>query len=717
MLSSSVFLQKCIDINKGMQNTAERMLSAKHVKGKKILEGLKILSLDEMLKEDIQDESGEEWLQINDEKRKHVVDKRKYINRFSEWEKILFLLVEKDRSFYSEQSMEERIKTAILGGEKIFQNTSIEEDDAAAHDWEKDSYKKVREYQGKLKISGESFCGIYEVLSEYRDLFKVQIETSEERKENSFSHIGEGSKELTKLFYIFLIYLWVNIFRMLPKITVFFPAGRFLYMNFYNTRFEDSAFRASSFKNGIFSRSKVDNSNFGMALFRNCEFFSIDSRNCSFSNTLLQNCGLKEAIFKNVDFTGAVFKNCELEKAVFNDSILSNLTIVNSTFGQNEVVNSKIGNVTFSIDLKDEEEFFDKCNFSDSILFDIRFQIGKQLVLPLAEKEKSDSIIQQYLKILGNKEIDQYFWGDRRGADISAVETIIEQFVLNNDLFYKLRVIGERKKKKEEQVKGIWEWISCEAAINMNESGFTNAVMPGIEFYRVKMEQSVFSNAQMESVKFISVYMPGCIMNSTNMREGLLWAVNMRSAVLNDAIFFKAKCKLVNIEDASLRNLHASETQITYCSFNRSDCSNIDLTRAVLKESSFIDTILKEAEFTNARFYRISFENSIADSMLSSYSVFDECIMKNAFLQQSSFNYSVFSNCDFSFSNFANSAVTNVEFYHCDFKESNFRNTCFINAYFEDNYHIKPEIFADCKFINPQFKGRNAVLEKWLKIE
>lgn len=31
MLSSSVFLQKCIDINKGMQNTAERMLSAKHV--------------------------------------------------------------------------------------------------------------------------------------------------------------------------------------------------------------------------------------------------------------------------------------------------------------------------------------------------------------------------------------------------------------------------------------------------------------------------------------------------------------------------------------------------------------------------------------------------------------------------------------------------------------------------------------------------------------
>ena len=110
MLSSSVFLQKCIDINKGMQNTAERMLSAKHVKGKKILEGLKILSLDEMLKEDIQDESGEEWLQINDEKRKHVVDKRKYINRFSEWEKILFLLVEKDRSFYSEQSMERKMR-------------------------------------------------------------------------------------------------------------------------------------------------------------------------------------------------------------------------------------------------------------------------------------------------------------------------------------------------------------------------------------------------------------------------------------------------------------------------------------------------------------------------------------------------------------------------------------------------------------------------------
>lgn len=725
MFYSAVFLRKCIDINRGIKETADKMLSEKERERNDILKKIeRQVPLSDMIKKELKEESDgkdiEEWLQINDDVKKSIIDKRKFINRFSEWEKMLLLLIEKDRSFYSEQSTEERIKAVILAGKDIF--GGIEDKDADANDWNASPYTKVKAYQKKLNIIGSQFCEIYAVLSEYRDLLKVQIETCEERKESIYSHIGEGREEFAKLFYVFLIYLWTNIFRMIPKITVFFPAGRFLYMNFYNTRFEDSAFRASSFKDGVFSRSKFDNSNFGMALFENCEFFSIDSRNCSFSNTLLEGGRLKEAIFKNVDFTGTVFKNCEMEKAVFNDSILCNLTIMDSEFGQNEFINSKIGNVTIKAKRTNSEINLSKCNFSESNIFDIRLNLEKDLVLP-AKKEKADFIRDKYLEVLKRKDMDRYFWrceDDTEYSDnigLNEIEAQIEEFTLDRISFHHFLITGEENEKKEEKEKVIWKYIKNETAVNMNESGFNNTVMPEIEFYRVRMEQSILKNAQMESAKFVSVYMPGCIMNEANMREGLFWAVNMKSTVLNDAIIFKARCKLVNFEDASLRNLHASGTKIAYCTFNRSDCSGIDLTKAVLKETSFMDAILKEAEFTNAEFDQVSFENSVADHMLSSYSIFSGCRMKNAFLKQSSFNYTVFKDCNFSYANFADSAVTNVEFHRCNFKESNFRNTCFINACFEDNYCIEPEIFENCKFIKTRFKGRNRFLKQKLNIK
>lgn len=716
---SAVFLYKCININKGIQKAADKLLSVKKREGRELLGGIKKEELYDAIEESL-----ETWLQISDGVSSGIIDKSKFISRFSDWEKILLLLIEEEK-LNDGRSIYEKIKLAVLDGEKVFADTTIEEDDAEAYGWEDRAYADVEEYQEKLDISGEEFCHIYAILSEYRNLMKVQLEIGDETGKRVCSCIEEDGHIIAELFFVFLIYLWVNILRTLPKVTVFFPAGKFLYVNFYNTRFENSAFRASYFENEIFSRSKVDNSNFGMAFFKNCEFFSADCRNCSFSNVKIEFGRLNEAIFENVDFTGTVFENCSIERTVFREVILSNLTISETTLKQSELVNSKIGNVILKIDAKDDGQvcgdFFDinNCNFSNSSLDKIQVYVGKRH-WGLSGNRTADPIISRYLEILGKDYVNECFWGEGN-HDFGKIERFIEDFRVNGAFFQNLRIKGKEIEKKEEREKPIWKRIKEEVRIHMNENIFVNTSMPGIKFFRVSLEQGIFENAQMEAVRFISVYMPGCIMTCANMRDGFLWAVNMRSAVLDEAILFKAKCCLVNMEDASLRHLHASGARVVYCTFNRSDCSHIDLTRAVLQESSFADTILKKAEFTNAQFLEINFENSIADEMLSSYSLFKRCNMKNAFLEQSNFNYTVFNSCDFSYADFANSAAINVAFYHCDFKDSNFRNTCFINAYFEENDNIIPEIFEGCQFINPIFKGKNKklnqILEKYIVVK
>lgn len=710
---SAVFLYKCININKGIQKAAGKLLSVKKREGRELLDDIKKQELYNMIEGSI-----ETWLQISDGVSPGLIDKSKFISRFSDWEKILLLLIEEEKH-NNGQSVYEKIKFAIQDGEKVFADTTIEEDDAKAYGWEDRAYANVKEYQEKLGISGEEFCQIYVILSEYRNLVKVQLEIGEETGKRVCSCIEEDGHIIAGLFFVFLIYLWVNILRTLPKVTVFFPAGKFLYVNFYNTRFENSAFRASYFENGIFSRSKVDNSNFGMAFFKNCEFFSADCRNCSFSNVKIEAGRLNEAIFENVDFTGTVFENCSIERAVFREVILSNLIISETTLKQSEFVDSKIGNVILKIDTKDDGQasgdLFDinNCNFSNSSLVKIQVCMGKSH-WGLSGNGTKDPIISRYSEILEKDYVNECFWGEGNN-DFGKIERLIEEFRLNGVYFQNLCIEGGKIEKKVEQEKPIWKRIKEEVRIHMNENIFVNTSMPGIGFFRVNLEQGIFENAQMEAARFISVYMQGCIMTCANMRDGFLWAVNMKSVVLDEAILFNAKCCLVNMEDASLRHLHASGAGIVYCTFNRSDCSHIDLTRAVLRESSFADSILKKAEFTNAQFSEINFENSIADEMLSSYSMFERCNMKNAFLEQSNFNYTVFNSCDFSYADFANSAAINVAFHHCNFKDSNFRNTCFINAYFEENDNIIPEIFEGCQFINPIFRGKNKKLNQILE--
>ena len=101
--------------------------------------------------------------------------------------------------------------------------------------------------------------------------------------------------------------------------------------------------------------------------------------------------------------------------------------------------------------------------------------------------------------------------------------------------------------------------------------------------------------------------------------------------------------------------------------------------------------------------------------MLSSYSSFRYCVFTNALLSRSSLNYTVFENCNLELANFKDSTVMNVEFHECDFRDSNFADTCFINACFEDNKNLEPELFQGAKFIRCEFKGTDERFKKKLK--
>lgn len=702
IIGSAMILYMCIDTERGLLREAKRILKRKGEEGEELLKTYSEVVLERICGQVLKGGRVEQWLQIDDANQ-NGVSRKKFVSRFSEWEKLVVVLIETRECFLNGQSKNERIRTAVLAGEKVFEgeNEEIEKRDAEDHRWNRGAYSKIERCQRELDISGERFGDIYSILAEYRDLLQVQMEI--ESKERVL-YIEKDSKTIVDLFFLFVIYVSINVARILPKLEIFFPAGRFRYANFYNTRFENSAFRASFFEDSVFARSKIENSNFGMSFFKNCEFFSTDSRDCSMSNTLIESCGFKETIFSYVDFTGTVFKNCNFEKASFNDSILSNLTIDACAFGENDFVNCKIWNVTIS---NIRQNQFRQCNFSHSSLEKMEMNFENELP---AFPRRGDAFTESYLSFLKGLEPLK----NQQGRKEMKIRQKVEKYFAINEKFHEVKVSGGRAQKKRIDSKAIWGIIKKMTAVQLNGCIFTGTVMPEIVFYRTDMGQGVFTDAQMYAVKLINVNMFGCIMERANLRKGVLAGVNMQSVVLDDAILFQACCKVVNFEDASLKNLHASEADMTYCSFNRSDCSNIDLTRADIHNSSFRDSILTRAEFTEADFQKVNFENSIADNMLSSYSYFEQCDMKNAFLKQSSFNYTVFQECDFSLADFSNSTVTNVEFYHCDFLNSNFRNTCFINSCFKDSSHMEPTIFEGCHFITSKFEGNDKELEKLL---
>lgn len=687
MIGSAWFLNKCIDIDRGLHKTADKLLKIQIAEARELLVTLQ-QKRDQMLRESSVNESFDElidritsgtesteaWLQIEDETEKSRINKKKFINRFSEWEKILFCLAENGEGFLHRQSMAERVRFAVEHGETVYGDTDVEQNDARAHTWGKNSpYKEVFRIKQALKIDGTGFCDAYYLLSEIRNLLQVQMETAPRKEAEPLKE-----NEVGTLFLFFLMQLSLYVFCMLPKLEVFFPSGKFSFIDFYGIRFETSSFRTSLFDCCLFVRNRMKDCNFGMASFDNCEFYYTSSDDCSFTNTLFESCFFHNAKFENVDFTGAVLENCDLKRAQFEGVVLANVTLTGASLGKNNFSSSRLTDITVTL-AQDEDgnREMKECGFASSVL----------------ERVKLD--------LFPEKDYRQVFPRIRTEAKKEKADILKERKC--------------RYGQKDLMMQKTWGKVAKEAVFKMDQCDFTSAELTGIVFYRTCMEQSVFVKTQMDSIKIYACDMHGCIMEQANLRQGRIRASDFRSAVLADAIFYRSRCRLVNFEDSDMNKLHASAARFSLCSFERSDCSRIDLTMARVTESSFQDVILKEAELTRAFFTKVSFVNCIADGMLSSYSTFKDCIFKNAFLGHSSFNYSEFFNCSFAFASFADSTVSGARFDSCDFTETNFNNTCFIGVTFKDSKNLNVDSFIEARFINPVFEGADKSFEKALK--
>lgn len=687
MIGSAWFLNKCIDIDRGLHKTADKLLKIQIAEARELLVTLQ-QKRDQMLRESSVNESFDElidritsgtesteaWLQIEDETEKSRINKKKFINRFSEWEKILFCLAENGEGFLHRQSMAERVRFAVEHGETVYGDTDVEQNDARAHTWGKNSpYKEVFRIKQALKIDGTGFCDAYYLLSEIRNLLQVQMETAPRKEAEPLKE-----NEVGTLFLFFLMQLSLYVFCMLPKLEVFFPSGKFSFIDFYGIRFETSSFRTSLFDCCLFVRNRMKDCNFGMASFDNCEFYYTSSDDCSFTNTLFESCFFHNAKFENVDFTGAVLENCDLKRAQFEGVVLANVTLTGASLGKNNFSSSRLTDITVTL-AQDEDgnREMKECGFASSVL----------------ERVKLD--------LFPEKDYRQVFPRIRTEAKKEKADILKERKC--------------RYGQKDLMMQKTWGKVAKEAVFKMDQCDFTSAELTGIVFYRTCMEQSVFVKTQMDSIKIYACDMHGCIMEQANLRQGRIRASDFRSAVLADAIFYRSRCRLVNFEDSDMNKLHASAARFSLCSFERSDCSRIDLTMARVTESSFQDVILKEAELTRAFFTKVSFVNCIADGMLSSYSTFKDCIFKNAFLGHSSFNYSEFFNCSFAFASFADSTVSGARFDSCDFTETNFNKTCFIGVTFKDSKNLNVDSFIEARFINPVFEGTDESFERALK--
>ena len=686
MIGSAWFLNKCIDIDRGLHKTADKLLKIQIKEARKLLGTLKDkrehLLWDSSVNESFEEligritsgaESTEAWLQIEDETSAKSISKKKFINRFSEWEKILFCLAENGEGFLHRQSMAERVRFAVEHGETVYGATDVEQNDAGDHSWgENTPYENVFGIKQALKIDGAGFCDAYYLLSEIRNLLQVQMETAPRKEAEPLRE-----NEIGTLFLFFLMQLSLYVFCMLPKLEVFFPSGKFSFIDFYGIRFEASSFRTSLFDCCLFVRNRMKDCNFGMASFDNCEFYYTSSDDCSFTNTLFESCFFHNAKFENVDFTGAVLEDCDLKRAQFEGVILANVTLTGASLGKNNFSSSRLTDITVTL-AKDEDGNRDmkECGFASSVL----------------ERVKLD--------LFPEKDYRQVFPRIRAEAKEEKAE-----------------ILQERKCRYGQNglmMQKTWGKVAQEAVFKMDQCDFTSAELTGIVFYRTCMEQSVFVKTQMDSIKIYACDMHGCIMEQANLREGRICAADFRSAVLADAIFYRSRCRLVNFEDSDMNKLHASAARFSLCSFERSDCSKIDLTMAQVKKSSFQDVILKDAEMTRAFFSQVSFVNCIASGMLSSYSTFKKCIFKNAFLGQSSFNYSEFYNCSFAFASFADSTVSGARFDSCDFAETNFNKTCFIGVTFKDSKNLDVDSFKGARFINPIFEGTDEFFDRIL---
>lgn len=708
-------LSKCLNVNKNLQETAGELLETCLHELKQYLNYSNKLS--NKLKNQILKDRGKtmlQWLQIelSDPQTTNCLDFEKYINRFSDWEKLLLLLVEPETlnpSTLNIQSPAYRIRIALQKTSEV-PDKDIEDDDGGNNDWGNGPYETVCSFEQALSNDEKLdlnivFSDIFGLLSDCRDFFLVQRDTKIKNScvENKDKKQNDCVEDLINtvipdLFAWFISYISIHIFRMLPRMRAFIPAEPFWCANFYNIRFEDSAFRASSFEYSIFARSKIVNSNFNMAKFSLCEFFSADIRNCSFTNIIMEESNLRGATLVDVDFTGANLENCKLEKTRVQDSILSNLILNNIFFGsgENDFSGSRISNVSISHssdELAMVKNKFDHCSLQNIFL--------NTKGRPHDTISDPDALVNICLNFCLQGAVENLFWdtGTKSSSDFSR---LVRSFAPYKREFKEKNILCWKEDQLPE-TKLLWDGVKGIISVHLEESTFENAEMPNCRFYRSNLSQCLFRNTVMNGVWMAGVILNGAILTDANLRNGVLCVADMRSCVLTNAILFHAVGRFVNLEDAELSCLHASMSDFVSCSFNRSNCTQIDLTRALLKTCSFQDAILTQAEMTHAVFIKVSFRDSIANEMLSSDSCFFNCDLTNALLSQSSLNRSTFQYCRFELANCKNSTVVNAKFSHCNFENSNFENTCFINVEFQSCESLDASCFRGGKFIECSF--------------
>lgn len=705
-------LRDCLCINESLYKITQELLVKNQKKMKTVKDRVtELLSnlgeIDNLEKIDKQTISN---LQIGEE---HI-DCEKYINRFTDWEKLLLLLIEQETSPFQAlrgQSQVKRIQIAMQKQEKV-SDENIENLDAEGNGWKNGPYCEIVQKEAAFKdcdFKIDEFSQIFELLLECRNFLMVQMET----KPQNHTAFMLQDVAIAELFTCMLLYTSIKIFPALPRIQVFIPAELFWYANFYNTRFENSAFRAALFQYSVFARSKIANTNFNTAKFEKCEFFSADCRDCSFSNTFMKECGFSDATFVFVDFTGSTLEKCVLERTKFQDSVLLNMELKDVEFKEGlDFTNSKLSNIT--ITSKDHHLNFLRCNFNNCSIHSIYYDPKNPYQVHLREQNDMEKAVAVCLQFVFCERVKKCFWGADNDLSSSFAD-LAGNFEPVNPERKNVSALQSVDSCLTQYSAEIWNTLECLAVVHMKESSFENVEMPQFRFYRSDLSQCNFRDASMNEVWMVAVILKGAILTNVNLRNSILCATDMSSCVLSNAILFQADCRLVNFEDASLIQLHASKAKFLCCSFERSDCTQIDLTQSRLKQCSFTDTILSQAELTGARFEKTSFVNSIADKMLSSYSCYQDCDLTNALLSQSSLNNSTFLNCCFELANFRDSTIVNARFLHCNFKNSNFSRTCFINAYFEDSIGLSAECFIEAKFIQPRFIGEDVKFKEELQ--
>lgn len=702
-LRSAELLYICIHIDKGIHRAAQesRTYLEEEIKQRRKDELAKDKNdfLKQFIAEFCKGKSLPEWLQITETNFGH---RENLVNRFSEWEKFLLLLVDRTQGFISEQSTEQNIRVTLMHGEPVY-NSDTETRDAKGNHWDEGAFRLLERINRILPEKGwKSFSEYYDILSEYRDLLQVERETGGKNKnqidEMQYLDVFNEGDEITETFAEFLLFLFLRYLKMIPRIVLFFPTGKFQYVDFYNVRIEDSSFRSSLFESVIFARTKMKNSNLGVSKFANVEFYSADIRDCSWNNCLFLECNLASSIWNNDDLTGSNFENVIIRNATFDNVILSNVEFRETEIKNTLFVNSKLWDVEL-YNIKGNS--LHSCSFADSDLKNIKVWAPKVFCRCLDEETFHIGVIHELDKAYDLKDWKKFDSFSKKW------------FSFKGNPFGKLKVFKNSSGRNQYEEWDVWKQIQELSFFNITETVFTRTKLQEIPFYRTDFSQSIFNYAQMNEGTLTACNLAGCVMEQISLIGAKLRGVYMGSTVLKKGVFFHADCSLVNFQDSNLISLHASEANLEYCTFERSDCSQIDLTKAVVKYSSFRDGILNQAELTSSEFEDVILDNCIADSMLSSYTRFYQCTFYNAFLKLSSFNYTVFDECVFELANFSESTVTGAEFYRCNFMEANFRNTVFINVIFKDNLNMKEEIFEGCTFMDVVFEGRD---KKWEKI-